>query len=125
MCGIAGAINKNIDVSVAFNSLKHRGPNDKGSVIIDNITLVHTRLSIQDISNGKQPMSYKNRYHIVFNGEIYNHLLLREEFNLKCSTTSDTETLLHLYDKFKEKFLNILMECLPLLFMIQKKKPFF
>jgi asparagine synthase (glutamine-hydrolysing) len=101
MCGIAG-FNFPVDRDI-YSSLYHRGPDEKGEFIDNNFSLFHTRLSIQDISNGHQPFIYKS-FVIVFNGEIYNHLQLRKklkEFNFK--TNSDTETLLYLYIKYKEK----------------------
>lgn len=65
--------------------------------------MVHTRLSIQDISHGHQPHHFEN-YSIVFNGEIYNHLELRDDLKeFHFQTTSDTETLLFMYIKYKEK----------------------
>ena len=104
MCGIAGAVDyRRYDLPSVLNSLYHRGPDEQNIVKIDDIAFLHTRLSIQDIKHGRQPFSYK-RYTIIFNGEIYNHLSLRE--NLKefsFSTQSDTETLLYLYIKYQER----------------------
>lgn len=103
MCGIAGAINyKNFDLQKVKQNLYHRGPDEQSSYKHKNIELIHTRLSIQDISHGHQPFHF-GQFVIVFNGEIYNHLQLRldlKEFNFQ--TTSDTETLLYLYIKYKE-----------------------
>ena len=84
------------------DSLHHRGPDDSG-IWIDNTKKVyfgHNRLSILDLSkSGKQPMQSSNqRYVISFNGEIYNHLFIRQmiekEANISWRGTSDTETLL-------------------------------
>jgi asparagine synthase (glutamine-hydrolysing) len=109
MCGIAGVINYHkYNLEKAKESLVHRGPDEQEIFKRENIALVHTRLSIQDISSGHQPFHYGD-YSIIFNGEIYNHLELRnslEEFEFK--TTSDTETLLYLYIKYKEKCLEML-----------------
>ena len=102
MCGIAG-FNFRVDREFVFNRLYHRGPDERGYFEDKFFSFFHTRLSIQDISEGHQPFFYKN-YLIIFNGEIYNHLELRnllKEFNFK--THSDTETLLYLYIKFKEE----------------------
>ena len=110
MCGIAGAItNKPIDeyfINNTISSLNHRGPDASGKSIFKNITgdfitLVHTRLSILDLEErSNQPMRYKN-IELIFNGEIYNYLELRQklsnEFNFK--TDSDTEVLLMLLYK--------------------------
>lgn len=97
MCGIAGAINYNNNtIETIKKSLYHRGPDEQEVYTKKNITFVHTRLSIQDVSHGKQPLEVDG-YVIIFNGEIYNHLDLREKYNLQCKTLSDTETLLRLY----------------------------
>jgi asparagine synthase (glutamine-hydrolysing) len=109
MCGIAGIINyQEYDLEKLRHSLMHRGPDDHSIYYHNNLALVHTRLSIQDIDHGKQPMHYA-QYTIIFNGEIYNHLELRQyltEFNF--NTLSDTETLLYLYVKFKDKVFDFL-----------------
>ena len=95
-------------------------------LIKNNIALGHTRLSIQDLStNGSQPMESSNkRYVIVFNGEIYNHLELRSNkffFNKKWKSTSDTETLIELIQKFGiKKLLKRFQVCLLLGFLIKK-----
>ena len=110
MCGIAGYINfeKNLDQTLQ-RSLYHRGPDKQTSFKFNNVNLVHTRLSIQDIKNGNQPFMLQN-YVIVFNGEIYNHIELRKTF-LKDSvfiSLSDTETLLHLYAKYNTAMFDML-----------------
>ena len=111
MCGIAGYINqiKNYDKNQNINLLKkfckllnHRGPDSNGIWFDTNnrIFFSHTRLSINDLSiNGSQPMiSSSQEQVIIFNGEIYNHLLIREKilrnFNIDWKSNSDTETLL-------------------------------
>lgn len=102
MCGITGAINyKKYDLDSIKDSLYHRGPDEQDIFYEKNVALLHTRLSIQDISSGHQPF-HLDDFSMVFNGEIYNHLELRKtvlkEYNF--STTSDTETLLYMYIKF-------------------------
>ena len=87
MCGILGYIEKNYDDLNNFqkmlNNLSHRGPDDHGVWLEKNIGLIlgHKRLSILDTSEkGKQPMeSASGQYVIVYNGEIYNHPILRKE----------------------------------------------
>jgi len=121
MCGIAGIINLNIDFKVQPDVLKkmtdiiaYRGPDGDGHWISDsgNIGLGHRRLSIIDLSHSAdQPMHYSERYTIVFNGEIYNYLelkevLIKQGFIFK--TQSDTEVLMALYDRDKEKCLQLL-----------------
>ncbi len=114
MCGITGFISSDLNenkysylLNDMSNQIAHRGPNDNGLWfdIDDKIGLAHRRLSILDISKaGAQPMhSNSNRYTIVYNGEIYNHLEIRKEIysNYKFDGwhgTSDTETLLKGFD---------------------------
>lgn len=111
MCGIAGFINSKLssedyivnNITKMTNKISHRGPDDSGKWcdLDSGIALGHRRLSILDISDaGHQPMlSNEGRYCVVFNGEIYNHLDLREELlanglSANWSGFSDTETLL-------------------------------
>lgn len=108
MCGISGIYNfdkSNVskeDVQELTQKLIHRGP-DCGNIFLHkNLGIGHRRLSIIDISSkANQPMCTKdNRYHIVFNGEIYNFLELKEKLITKgCNflTESDTEVLLEGY----------------------------
>ena len=110
MCGIAGTINfSSANLESIKNSLFHRGPDEQDIYNYKNINLIHTRLSIQDISNGHQPFQYKE-FVIVFNGEIYNHLSLRQKYlkDFIFTTNSDTETLLYLFIKYKNKMFDIL-----------------
>lgn len=107
MCGIAGIIAARLPeekdcAEVArrmAERLRHRGPDDEGvwADPASGVALAHRRLSILDLSPaGHQPMaSASGRYVIVFNGEIYNHLEMRQELNeVKWRGHSDTETLL-------------------------------
>ena len=100
MCGIAGSINFRLNHHTIKSSLLHRGPDEQGSVSYDNVELYHLRLSIVDFSGGKQPMEIDDRYTIIFNGEIYNHLQLRIDHKIICKSSSDTETLLLLFQKY-------------------------
>lgn len=114
MCGIFGAFNKKIETELAEICLKkliHRGPDAQGLWQEDGVTLGHRRLSILDLSeNGTQPMSYADgRYEIVFNGEIYNFIEIRQELQDKgyCfKSDSDTEVILASYIQWKEGCLN-------------------
>ena len=113
MCGIAGVIKLNTDygsleakIEKMQTALKHRGPDDAGIYISTDkqAALAHTRLSILDLSPaGHQPMSTTdNRYHITFNGEIYNFQELRENLlsqGEKFHSQTDTEVILKLYQK--------------------------
>jgi len=104
MCGFAGLVNvKNLDVESVKNSLVHR--EQQSTYKYRNTTLIHTRLSIQDLENGIQPFIIGN-YVLVFNGEIYNHIELRKLItNYSFKTFSDTETFLALFIKYGENFL--------------------
>lgn len=98
MCGIAGAINYNLNLHQLSCDLFHRGPDEQTFFTENGLQFHHHRLAIQDIAAGRQPMHFEN-YTIIYNGEIYNHMELRRQFKLTCKTNSDTETILHLYDK--------------------------
>jgi asparagine synthase (glutamine-hydrolysing) len=103
MCGIVGAWHTALDlqqvVTSACRRLRHRGPDDSG-IWADNaagVVLGHTRLAVIDLSAaGHQPMTSScGRYHLVFNGEIYNHLELRSRLPVqRWRGHSDSETLL-------------------------------
>ena len=110
MCGIAGfygEINKKQSVSTLKHMLtriKHRGPDQSGVYVSDYVGLGSVRLSIIDLSSGTMPISNQdNSLWIVFNGEIYNHMELREDLiqkNHSFKTRSDTEVILHLYEEY-------------------------
>ena len=103
MCGIAGCIGRRDEslVKRMTDAIAHRGPDAEGFHHEDAVSLGHRRLSIIDLGTGGQPMSSGcGRYHIVFNGEIYNYRALRAELEAggrTFATQSDTETLLHAY----------------------------
>ncbi len=117
MCGIAGIVSKSKvkkeSVKKMTDVIAHRGPDGEGQWINKDevVGLGHRRLSIIDLSNNaSQPMhSDDGRYTIVFNGEIYNYIELKEELvksGHKFKTESDTEVLLKLYEIEKEKCLS-------------------
>lgn len=108
MCGIAGAVNFKLPYEVVSRELYHRGPDEQNGWTTENVDFYHLRLSIVDISGGKQPMNLDDRYTIIYNGEIYNHKEIRASHNLEGHTSSDTETLLLLYRKYGSKFLDYL-----------------
>ena len=108
MCGIAGAINAGFSYENVIRTMGHRGPDEHNSYRNKNVDLFHLRLSILDIACGKQPMLLDEKYCIIFNGEIYNHQELRDQFHLAGNTSSDTETLLLLYDRFGPDLLQYL-----------------
>ena len=117
MCGIAGKLHwqplfKNNNVKRMSERLVHRGPDEIGSLELDNISLGFTRLSILDLSKkASQPMSTSdNRFHITFNGEIYNFKELRKELkdkNYKFKSRSDTEVVLYSYVEWGTKCLKL------------------
>ncbi len=102
MCGIAGLVKKDggrvlsSELKKLTDLVMHRGPDDEGVYINGNVGLGHRRLSIIYLSaSGHQPMVYGN-LKIVFNGEIYNYLELREELkavNFSFCTGTDTEVI--------------------------------
>jgi asparagine synthase (glutamine-hydrolysing) len=108
MCGIAGAINSGFSYENVIQTMGHRGPDEHNSYKNNNVDFFHLRLSILDIACGKQPMQLGEKYSIIFNGEIYNHREIRNQFNLSGKTSSDTETLLLLYERFGVGFLQYL-----------------
>ncbi|WP_035291812.1 MULTISPECIES: asparagine synthase (glutamine-hydrolyzing) [Clostridiaceae] len=108
MCGFVGFFTnekvKNTDIENIrkMNSkIQHRGPDDEGIYYGHNILLVFRRLSIIALDSGKQPFSYNNdNYHIIFNGEIYNYIELKEKLineGLEFSTDTEAEVILALY----------------------------
>lgn len=114
MCGIAGIIHSNSNL-VSVQTLKqmtdaiaHRGPDGEGHWISNDgkVALGHRRLSIIDLSmEANQPMHYLEKYSLVFNGEIYNYIELKQELihkGYQFTTQSDTEVLMALYDCYKE-----------------------
>lgn len=105
MCGIAGSVNHQFSYDKVIKALGHRGPDEHGSYQFKDVDFFHLRLSILDIACGKQPMHLGEKYTIIFNGEIYNHAEIRKQFGLNGNTSSDTETLLLLYDRFGTDFL--------------------
>ena len=103
MCGISGyfSINDNYDPNIIasmIQSLEHRGPDTSGvwNSPKEGLALAHRRLSIIDLSDaGNQPIiSKNNRYVLIYNGEIYNHLKIRSELERNWNGHSDSETLI-------------------------------
>jgi asparagine synthase (glutamine-hydrolysing) len=82
----------------------HRGPDDEGFFVEENVGLAMRRLSIIDVKAGHQPLANEDRdIWIIFNGEIYNHCDLRKELEAKghrYRTRSDTETVVHAYEEY-------------------------
>ncbi|HRP02379.1 MAG TPA: asparagine synthase (glutamine-hydrolyzing) [Candidatus Kapabacteria bacterium] len=123
MCGIAGVIDNRTTSQTNHNLLKrmsdvivHRGPDSDGQWLSDDLKCGFSfrRLAIIDLSeNGNQPMHTPDgRYHIVFNGEIYNHKEIRKELLSKgynYHSNTDTETILYGYQEWGTKLFNKLL----------------
>lgn len=117
MCGIVGFTNfvddSNKIISEMMDRIRHRGPDAEGKYVDDKIALGHRRLSIIDVSSsGDQPIfNEDNSMVIIFNGEIYNYHEIREklvEAGHIFKTHTDTEVLIHGYEEYGEKLLNML-----------------
>ena len=113
MCGIAGILGKYTEETEQrvsdnfFRSLAHRGPDGQGKFQGESISLLHTRLSIIDLSvHGNQPLFNEDKTLVlVCNGEIYNYKDLRLELlnkNHQLSSNSDCEVILHLYEEYPD-----------------------
>jgi asparagine synthase (glutamine-hydrolysing) len=111
MCGICGIFFSDRDWHVSGDVLAgmnrrilHRGPDDEGFFVEENVGLAMRRLSIIDVKTGQQPIANENHdVWIVYNGEIYNHAELRPGLEAKghrYRTRSDTETIIHLYEEY-------------------------
>ena len=110
MCGIVGFINadkSSADVSVLEKMngcIVHRGPDDDGFYVNENVGLAMRRLSIIDVAHGKQPMHNDDRTKwIVYNGEVYNFQELKKDLEkegTRFETNCDTEVIIQLYDKY-------------------------
>jgi asparagine synthase (glutamine-hydrolysing) len=114
MCGITGGIGPSapqrqlLDAQLA--SIEHRGPDDRGSYLINGLGLGMCRLAVVEISAGKQPASDETEnIHIVWNGEIYNYRDLRAELDalgVQCRDASESEVVINLYREFGLDFVN-------------------
>jgi asparagine synthase (glutamine-hydrolysing) len=102
MCGIVGTFGaaQSSALSTRVERLRHRGPDGSGQCETPAGGLGHTRLAIVDVAHGAQPQEY-GRLRITYNGEIYNHRALREQYlaDENLATQSDTEVVLRLYAK--------------------------
>src|SRR3990167_8048256 len=111
MCGIAGFVGPGNEqhLKAMSDAMIHRGPDGSGTFIDrpNGVYLAHRRLAILDIAGGEQPMwNEDGQVGVVFNGEIYNHMDLRNELVAKGhvfrSDHSDTEVLVHGYEEWGE-----------------------
>lgn len=117
MCGFAGFVgeaygsgNPEALLSSMAHAIAHRGPDGQGILTAPGLGLAHVRLSIVGLSDGQQPMTdAEGRFTIVFNGEIFNYVELRDELKARgiaFRTGSDTEVLLQLYATYGEACLS-------------------
>lgn len=134
MCGIVGFTNSidnsNEVIKKMMDRIRHRGPDAEGKYVDGDIALGHRRLSIIDISSqGDQPIFNEDgSLVIVFNGEIYNYMEIREKLvqaGHSFSTNTDTEVLIHGYEEFGEKILNMLRGMFAFVIWDKKKKELF
>ena len=111
MCGICGLMYTDRGQKVLRSSLEamnrqivHRGPDEDGFYVSENIGLAMRRLSIIDLKTGQQPVTNEGgTVWIVYNGEIYNHQELRRQLEARghrYRSRSDTETIVHLYEEY-------------------------
>ena len=111
MCGVSGFIGKTSPdkdreaiLKAMMDKIVHRGPDQEGMFVDEQVALGFRRLSIIDLDHGLQPMFNETKdVVIVFNGEIYNHLELREDLMAKghvFANNADTESLIHGYEEY-------------------------
>ncbi len=117
MCGIAGAYNYHsptepsmeIILKKMLSTIHHRGPDESGIYLGENLGLGSVRLSIMDLHTGQQPMcDQSGNYWIVYNGEIFNYIELRKELEkkgIRFKTECDTEVVVQMYAIHGEKCL--------------------
>jgi len=132
MCGIVGIVAQNSknyqeQLGKAIVSLYHRGPDGNGTYFFDTCALGHTRLSIVDLSTGGQPMlTSDNLLGITFNGEIYGYKEIRDKMvDYDFKTTSDTEVILALYQKYGSNLLEHLPGMFAFALWDEKKQELF
>jgi len=117
MCGFAGIYNLSEDHDTRYalaekmiDAVSYRGPDDKTIYLDDHIAFAHTRLSIIDITGGRQPIFNEDgTVCVIFTGEIFNYRELRTDLQRsghKFTTESDTEVLVHLYEDFDTGFVH-------------------
>ena len=116
MCGISGIISKKNPLDkkniIRMNGMiSHRGPDQSGYLEYKNVLLGHVRLSVIDRSdNGRQPMSNDGRFWIIFNGEVYNYLEIKDQLiqkNYKFYSKTDTEVILNAFKEWGVKCFEI------------------
>ncbi len=131
MCGIAGfvGISDRQLLKKMCNIIQHRGPDESGFFIDDNVGLGNQRLSIIDVAEGHMPMQNEDKtITITYNGEIYNYLELKKELEEKghrFSTRSDTEAIIHAYEEYGDSCVEKLRGMFAIALWDTKKKSLF
>src|SRR6202012_4650993 len=119
MCGLIGYLSAGGDVAgtdvsdqiaASLTQMRHRGPDEGGVWSDDDVVIGFRRLSIIDIDHSHQPLPYLDgRYHLIFNGEVYNYIELRErltrEFGAVFETEGDGEAVVAGYHYLGERVL--------------------
>lgn len=112
MCGICGWVGAPADserLDAMVEALTHRGPDDRGTIAGDQVSLGMRRLSIVDRAGGRQPLANEDgSVVVVFNGELYTHRELRRGLEARghhFRTSSDAEVLVHLWEEHREDLL--------------------
>ena len=137
MCGIAGiykfSSNKELSLEHSIKKMlsviRHRGPDESGMYMGENIAIGSVRLSIIDLESGQQPISDESgNYYIVYNGEIFNYTELRkdiEEKGFRLKTKSDTEVVVQMYAMYGAKCLQYFNGQFAFCIWDKKNKEFF
>jgi len=113
MCGILAVAGKTSiqEVKAISSRMSHRGPDERDIHQFENgSVLSHERLSVIDLTTGKQPIRGTDLAYVIHNGEIYNHMELRRTLLSHHSfrTTCDSEVIVHLYEQFGNEFCSML-----------------
>ena len=137
MCGIAGIYNyrsqselqPELSLKKMLSVIRHRGPDESGIYLGENMGIGSVRLSIIDVSSGQQPLSdVSETYWIVYNGEIFNYKELREDIEkqgIRLKTHSDTEVVVQMFAMYGAKCLEFFNGQFAFCIWNKKKKEFF
>lgn len=133
MCGFVGFCGRKDEkkqhITEMLNTIKHRGPDSQESYCDEDVAFGFARLSIIDLEGGTQPLfNEDNSLVLIFNGEIYNYQALREELIKKghiFKTHTDSEVLIHGYEEYGAKLLNMLRGMFAFTIWDKKEKKLF
>jgi asparagine synthase (glutamine-hydrolysing) len=107
--------------------MRHRGPDERDILVSTMGILSHERLSIIDLTTGKQPIRGTRNTYVVHNGEIYNHKALQDEIlqnKYPLRSSSDSEVIVHLYEEFGTEFCTLLDGMFAFVILDEDKKTF-